>query len=90
MKRILTIAASLVFVFGCSGPQTENVSDSRTDLLDDAPGFVLSDDLTEVRIGEDGTLLVLRNKETGHNYAGGAGLWRLFYNTLEEKEMQID
>ena len=84
MKRLLTIIAAIAMLFGCNEPK------AAEEITADIPGFVLSDDMTEVKIGEDGSLLELRNKETGHNYASGAGLWRMFYNTLEEKEMQID
>lgn len=40
-------------------------------------------------VGDDGSLILLTNPETGWNYSGGAGLWRLYYNTPEEKEIQI-
>ena len=84
MKRLITILTILVLIPGCNEPEaTEN-------LTADTPGFVLSDENVEVKIGEDGALLSLVNKETGHNYASGEGLWRMFYNTHEEKEMQID
>ena len=52
--------------------------------------YVLKNGQTEVQVGKDGTLLTLKNAKTGHNYASGANLWRLFYNTHQEKEMQID
>ncbi|MBR6731659.1 MAG: hypothetical protein IKL91_03005, partial [Bacteroidales bacterium] len=86
MKRILTLAAIVAMMIGCIGTQQETTPATE----DTAPGFTLSDEMTEVKVGEDGSLLVLRNRETGHNYAAGAGMWRLFYNTHEEKEMQID
>ena len=52
--------------------------------------YTLKDDKVEVKVGTDGRLVSLTNLATGHNYAGGGGLWRLFYNTHEEKEMQVD
>ena len=39
-------------------------------------------------VGDDGSLILLTNPETGWNYSGGAGLWRLYYNTPEEKEIK--
>lgn len=54
-----------------------------------ADGAVLQDGKTLVAIGSDGTLQALRNLETGIDYAGGTGLWRLYYNTLDQKEIQI-
>ena len=86
MKRILTITAIAAMLFGCTAPENGQAPVAE----DNTPGYVLSDGMVEVKIGEDGSLLVLRNTETGHNYATGKGLWRMFYNTHEEKEMQID
>ena len=40
--------------------------------------YILKDAQTEVHVGEDGTLMTLKNVKTGHNYASGAGLWRVF------------
>ena len=85
MKRILTIIAAISMLTCCNCPQ--NTCETPES---DIPGFVLSDENTEVKIGEDGQLLTLLNKKTGHNYASGAGLWRMFYNNTDEKEMQID
>ena len=85
MKRILTIVTAIALAIGCSGPETGNTALSADDAHSSAPGFTISDGMVEVKVGEDGSLLVLRNKETGHNYAGGSGLWRMFYNTHEEK-----
>ena len=84
MKRLITILTILVLITGCNEPK------ATESLTADTPGFVLSDGNVEVKIGEDGALLSLVNKETGHNYASGEGLWRMFYNTHQEKEMQID
>ena len=61
MKRLLTIIAAIAMLFGCNEPK------AAEEITADIPGFVLSDDMTEVKIGEDGSLLELRNKETGHN-----------------------
>lgn len=40
-------------------------------------------------ISADGRLSALSNPATGWNYAGGSTLWRLYYNTPDEKEIQI-
>ena len=86
MKKITILLAALAVLWGCNNAENTKTEDCTCDI----PGFVLADDNVEVKVGEDGSLLVLRNNETGHNYASGAGMWRLFYNTHEEKEMQID
>ena len=49
----------------------------------------LQDGKTAVVVGADGALLSLRNCATGTDYAGGAGLWRLYYNTQERKEIEV-
>ena len=90
MKRILTIVTAIALAIGCSSTRTGNTAQTSDDALLSAKGYTLSDGIVEVKVGEDGSLLVLKNKETGHNYAGGSGLWRMFYNTHEEKEMQVD
>ena len=42
---------------------------------------------TEIVIDDAGRLQTL--SFGGHNYAGGDGLWRLYYNTPEQKEIEV-
>lgn len=49
----------------------------------------LKNELMSVSVGHDGSLLSLRNEVTGHDYAGGSLLWRLYYDSMQEKEIQI-
>ena len=49
----------------------------------------LSNDKLAVAIGEDGSLLSLRNVVTGQDYASGGLLWRLYYDAPYQKEIQI-
>ena len=58
MKRLITILTILVLLTGCNEPK------ATESLTADTPGFVLSDGNVEVKIGEDGALLSLVNKET--------------------------
>ena len=54
------------------------------------PGVSVSRE--NVSIGVDrtsGALLFLSDRPGGHNYAGGDGLWRLYYNTPDRKEIEI-
>ncbi|MBP5520888.1 MAG: hypothetical protein J6X82_00540 [Bacteroidales bacterium] len=51
--------------------------------------YSLSNQAIEVSIGEDGSLQSLRNVLTGHDYAGGGLLWRLYYDAPYEKEIQV-
>ena len=53
MKRILTLAAIVAMMIGCTGTRKETVPVAE----DTAPGFTLSDEMTEVKVGEDGSLL---------------------------------
>ncbi|MBR1574392.1 MAG: hypothetical protein IJ652_06045 [Bacteroidales bacterium] len=54
-----------------------------------AQDLTLSDGKVRVALAPDAALTELRSLATGHNYVGGGGLWRMFYNTLKEKEIQI-
>lgn len=52
-------------------------------------GFTLANEHISVTVGPDGSLLSLRNVRTGQDYAGGALLWRLYYDAPYQKEIQI-
>ena len=70
MRKITILLAAIAALLSCNNAANTAVEECVCDV----PGFVLSDENVEVKVGEDGTLLVLRNNETGHNYASGAGL----------------
>ena len=50
---------------------------------------VLSNKAISVEIGQDGSLLSLKNNITGQDYATGGYLWRLYFDSPEEKEIQV-
>lgn len=54
-----------------------------------ARDYRMSNDLMSVTIGEDGSLVSLKDNVTGQDYASGGYLWRLYYDSPEEKEIQI-
>ena len=54
-----------------------------------AKSFTLQNDKVKVVVGKGGELVELRNLTTGHNYASGGYLWRLYYDTHEEQEIEI-
>ena len=54
-----------------------------------AKSFQLKNELVKVAIDKDGNLTSLTNLKTGHNYASGGYLWRMFYDTHAEREIQI-
>ena len=84
MKKIVLLTALLAA--GCAGGG--HVHD--VDCGCGEGELTLSDSLAIVTVEEDGTLSALVNAVTGHNYAGGEGLWRLYYNDAEQKEIEVD
>lgn len=56
----------------------------------DASGeFALRNELVEVSVNKAGELVTLKNLSTGHNYASGNYLWRMYYDTHEFREREI-
>lgn len=49
----------------------------------------LRNDKVAVAVDKEGNLTELRNLSTGHNYASGGYLWRMFYDSHDEREIQI-
>ena len=55
----------------------------------EAKDFVLKNDKVQVAIDKHGSLVELRNLSTGHNYASGGYLWRMYYDTRDEQEIEV-
>lgn len=53
-------------------------------------GERLSNGRVSVAVDDSGCLTELRNLETGTGYAGGAALWRLYFDTPDQREVQVD
>ena len=53
------------------------------------PTASLRNDKVAVAVDKDGNLTQLTNLSTGHNYASGGYLWRMFYDSHDEREIQI-
>ena len=83
MWKKLTWLLAAVLAVSCAGEAVEESVVARDG------DFVISDSLALVGVREDGALSVLANAATGHNYAGGRGLWRLYYNDPLEKEIEV-
>lgn len=49
----------------------------------------LANDRMAVGIDRDGRLTELRNLRTGTDYAGSGALWRLYFDTPEQREVQV-
>ena len=54
-----------------------------------AKNFELRNDKVKVVVGKGGELVELVNLTTGHNYASGGYLWRMYYDTHDEQEIEI-
>ena len=73
MRRIFLMFAMLCCVCGIAAAKT----------------FTLQNDKVKVVVGKGGELVELRNLTTGHNYASGGYLWRMYYDTHDEQEIEI-
>ena len=74
MRRFFKLA--IVCLFVCCG-------------IARAQDYSLSNGRIGVTIGSDGSLVSLRNELTGQEYASGAYLWRMYYDSPSEKEIQV-
>ena len=86
MKLTRLIAAAAVFaaIVSCSeAPSSAPAAEVA------ASGVCIANDNIRVTIGQDGSLVELVNLNTGQNYASGALLWRLYYDSKAEKEIEI-
>ncbi|MBQ2026494.1 MAG: hypothetical protein II214_01175 [Alistipes sp.] len=54
-----------------------------------AKNFDLRNDKVKVVVGKGGELVELVNLTTGHNYASGGYLWRMYYDTHDEQEIEV-
>lgn len=54
-----------------------------------AADFSLKNDKVEVVVNKKGELVSLTNLATNHNYASGGYLWRMYYDTHDEQEIEI-
>ena len=54
-----------------------------------AKTFTLQNDKVKVVVGKSGELVELRNLASGHNYASGGYLWRMYYDTKAEQEIEV-
>ena len=87
---VIVAAALAVVAVACSG----NVNTERavpTQTASGEPVYTLANEKMSVSIGADGLLYSLKNLTTGHDYAAGGGdyLWRMYYDSPLEKEIQI-
>ena len=51
--------------------------------------FTLKNTAIEVEIDGKGNLHTLKNGQTGHNYASGHSLWRLYFDSLRQNDNEV-
>ena len=78
-----TLLAALLAVSCTTPPQT---SENTTHLNE---ACIVKENLCAAVDYHTGKLVLLSRNMDGHNYAGNSGLWRLYYNTPEQKEIEI-
>ena len=81
-----TLFSSILLLGACSGVRET----APTGMPDPEAGLALYDGHIQLAVNEEGRLISLWDTDTGIDYAGGKSLWRLYYNTPDEKEIQID
>ena len=81
------IAMSTLFAFACT--ECKMGVQEQIALPEDC--ITLANEKISVTIGKDGKLYSLKNEITNHEYASTAGeyLWRLYYDTHAEEEIQV-
>ena len=79
IHRILHITLTFLLVASCGAAEPGGATADQTA----APDGICID------VDENGSLTVLSMGEDGYNYAGGGSLWRMYYNTPEQKEIEL-
>ena len=76
MRKIFTFVLSLICCTLWFAAEAKTVVSLRNDNI-------------VVSVDKEGNLTELTNLSTGHNYASGGYLWRMFYDSHDEREIQI-
>ena len=89
MKRLSLLLSALSALFAISCGECNRNGEITTALPEDC--LTLANEKMSVAVGKDGKLYSLKNEVTDHEYASTAGdyLWRLYYDTHYEKEIQV-
>ena len=83
MDRLTSIFLAIMLLLSCGGRDDTHVQGNPERTV------TLQNDRIAVSIGTDGSLQSLINIQSGHDYASGGLLWRLYYDSPGEKEIQI-
>ena len=84
MDRVTSIFLAIILLLSCGGRDDTHVQGNP-----ERTTVTLQNDRIAVSIGTDGSLQSLINIQSGHDYASGGLLWRLYYDSPDEKEIQI-
>lgn len=85
MRKAILFVLTAVLLGACSSAEDRGLTVPA--IPEDA--VALSNGRVSVSVGRDGLLYALTNVGTGQNYAGGRYLWRMYYDSLEQKEIEI-
>ena len=85
MHRILHFTLFCVLAAACGRGQVEP-PDNEVFLHQ---AVIIQDGICATVDYDNGHLMFLSSKLDGYNYAGGKALWRLYYNTPEQKEIEL-
>ena len=85
MDRLCCLFLSLLLLSACdAGCGAGKISDTESE------GVVTIDNgRIAVAVGPDGSLVSLTNMQTGQDYAGGELLWRLYYDSPQERRYRF-
>ena len=83
LNFMLLLWCSVVCFTACS---TNDINTVGSDAVGE---FALRNELVEVSVNKAGELVTLKNLSTGHNYASGNYLWRMYYDTHGEREIEV-
>lgn len=79
----IPIALGLLLSAGLASSASPAGDKARPENISAGNGHVM------VSVSQDGRLTGLTNVATGHNYAGGDFLWRMYYDSPDRKEIEI-
>lgn len=51
--------------------------------------YTLKNQNIEISFDEKGNLVSLKNLKTGHNYASGRNIWRMYFDRKDQRDIEI-
>ena len=91
IRKLFCLLSLSILLCACGTGEDGNMPESghsrSVSVPDDA--VTLSNGKLSVSVGQDGLLYALTNQENGHNYADGRYMWRLYYDSRQQKEIEV-